>query len=112
VLLTESRNARNEQLLVIPTELLTNREWLPGELLSGLDVKGPAGFRYEIADLFSISAHSDLLHHHTLMRMVPGSLQVSGWLSSSTRIASPFPGSPPMHKWNGTINITGRGVCV
>jgi len=33
--LTESRNARSEQLLVMPTELLTNGEWLPGKLLSG-----------------------------------------------------------------------------
>jgi len=33
--LTESRNTRSEQLLVMPTESLTNREWLPGELLSG-----------------------------------------------------------------------------
>ena len=28
VRLTESRNARSEQLLVVPTELLTNRVWL------------------------------------------------------------------------------------
>jgi len=33
--LTESRNVRCEQLLVVPTELLTNRQWLLGELLSG-----------------------------------------------------------------------------
>jgi len=33
--LTKSGNARREQLLVMPTELLTKREWLPGELLSG-----------------------------------------------------------------------------
>jgi len=33
--LTESGNARSEQLLMKPTELLTNRELLPGELLSG-----------------------------------------------------------------------------
>ena len=33
--LTESGNARTEQLLVVPTESLTNREWLPGELLNG-----------------------------------------------------------------------------
>ena len=32
---TESENARSEQLLVMPTESLTNREWLPGELLGG-----------------------------------------------------------------------------
>jgi len=34
---TESGNARSQQLLMMPTELLTNREWLPGELLSGLE---------------------------------------------------------------------------
>ena len=33
--LAESGNARSEQLLMVPTESLTNREWLPGELLSG-----------------------------------------------------------------------------
>jgi len=33
--LTKSGNTRSEQLLVVPTESLTNREWLPGELLSG-----------------------------------------------------------------------------
>jgi len=33
--LTESKNARSEQLLMVPTELLTNREWLLGERLSG-----------------------------------------------------------------------------
>ena len=43
--LAESGNARSEQLLVMPTELLTNRKWLPGELWSGLV------FRYEISDL-------------------------------------------------------------
>ena len=47
--LTESRNARSEQLLVVHTESLTNREWLPGELLSGLEL-----FRYEISDLFPL----------------------------------------------------------
>ena len=35
--LTKSGNARGEQLLVMPTELLTNREWLPTELLSELE---------------------------------------------------------------------------
>jgi len=36
--LTESGDARSKQLLVMPTELLlTNRERLPGELLSGLE---------------------------------------------------------------------------
>jgi len=35
-LLRDSGNARSEQLLMMPTELLTNREWLPGEVLNGL----------------------------------------------------------------------------
>ena len=42
--LIENGNVRREQLLVMPTESLTNREWLPGELLSGLNVEGLAGF--------------------------------------------------------------------
>jgi len=33
--LTESGNTRSEQLLVMLAELLTNREWLPGEFLCG-----------------------------------------------------------------------------
>jgi len=33
--LNESGNARSEQLLMVLTESLTNREWLPRELLSG-----------------------------------------------------------------------------
>jgi len=34
--LTKSGDDRSEQLLVMPTEsLLTNGEWLPGELLGG-----------------------------------------------------------------------------
>ena len=41
--LTESRNARTE-LLVVPTESLTNREWLPGELLNGLEHWRPSWF--------------------------------------------------------------------
>ena len=39
--LTESGNARTEQLLVVPTELLTNREWLPGELFNGSERRRP-----------------------------------------------------------------------
>jgi len=42
--LTESGNARSEQLLMVPTESLTNREWLPGELLSGLEHRRPSWF--------------------------------------------------------------------
>jgi len=39
--LTESRNARSEHLLVVPTESLTNREWLLGELYSGSERRRP-----------------------------------------------------------------------
>ena len=39
--LTESRS---EPLLVMPTESLTNREWLPGELLSGSEHRRPSWF--------------------------------------------------------------------
>jgi len=46
--LTESGDTRSEQLLVIPTESLSNREWLPGELLTGSEW---IVFRYEISDL-------------------------------------------------------------
>jgi len=44
--LTKSGNARSKQLLVMPTEPLTNWEWLPGELLSGSQCsKTPVLFR-------------------------------------------------------------------
>jgi len=44
VRLTESRIARSEQLLVVPTEALTNRQWLLGELLSGSERRRPGWF--------------------------------------------------------------------
>ena len=48
VRLTESGNTRSEQLLVVPTESLTNRVWL--EWIRTL--KARLVFRYEISDLF------------------------------------------------------------
>jgi len=48
VRLTESGNARSEQLLVVPTESLTNRVWLVWIRTS----KARLVFRYEISDLF------------------------------------------------------------
>jgi len=42
--LTESGNARSKQLLMVPTESLTNRKWLPGELLGGLEHRRPGWF--------------------------------------------------------------------
>ena len=47
--LTESGNARSKQLLVVPTESLTNRVWLEWIRTS----KARLVFRYEISDLFS-----------------------------------------------------------
>jgi len=48
VRLTDSGNTRSKQILVMPTEPLTNLEWLPGELLSGLECsKFQLDFRYE-----------------------------------------------------------------
>ena len=42
--LTESRNDSSKQLLMMPTESLTNREWLPGEFLSGSERRKPGWF--------------------------------------------------------------------
>jgi len=47
VRLTDSGNARSEQLLVVPTESLTNRVWLEWIRMS----KAQLVFRYEISDL-------------------------------------------------------------
>jgi len=48
--LTESGNARSEQLLVVPTESLTNRVWLEWIRMS----KARLVFRYEISDMLII----------------------------------------------------------
>jgi len=42
--LTESGNARSEQLLTVPTKSLTNRQQLVGELLSGTERRRPSWF--------------------------------------------------------------------
>jgi len=42
--LTKNGNARSDQLLMVPTESLTNREWPPGELLSGSEHQRPSWF--------------------------------------------------------------------
>ena len=45
VRLTKSGIARSKQLLVMPTESLADREWLPGEFLSESErFEGLAGF--------------------------------------------------------------------
>jgi len=49
--LTESRNATRKQLLMMPTEQLTHREWLPGEHLNGSEcLKTQTLFRPEISE--------------------------------------------------------------
>jgi len=56
--LTEGRNAKSEQLLVVPTEL-TNRERLPGELLSGSECQRPSWtLDMKLSDL--LQSHSEL----------------------------------------------------
>ena len=42
----------SKQLLMVPTESLTNREWLPGELLSGFERQRPGWFLD--TDLFTL----------------------------------------------------------
>jgi len=54
--LTESGNASSEQLLVVPTESLTNRVWLEWIRTS----KARLVFRYEISDLFVACIHSSI----------------------------------------------------
>ena len=51
--LTESGNARSEQLLMVLTESLINRIWLEWIRTS----KARLVFRYEISDLFQKSSH-------------------------------------------------------
>jgi len=50
--LTESGDTKSKQLLVVPTESLTNREWCQKSSWVDQNVEGPAGFRYEISHLF------------------------------------------------------------
>jgi len=81
--LTKSGNARSKQLLVMPTELLTNREWLPGELLSGLE--------HQISDLLITEEDGRLAtlsvknsHRHTQVTVITRTL----WLGNSSSINS------------------------
>jgi len=52
VRLTESGNARSEQLLMVPTESLTNRRAAKRALEWIRMLKARLDFRYEISDLF------------------------------------------------------------
>ena len=56
--LTESGNARSEQLLMVPTQALTNREWAMAarRALEWIGMsKARLVFRYEISDLFHMT---------------------------------------------------------
>jgi len=49
---------------MMPSESLTNREWLPEELLSGLECsKARLVLRYEISDLFYESVYPSIYIH-------------------------------------------------
>jgi len=46
--MTESKNGKGKQLLMMSTESLTDWEWLPGELFSGLEcTKAQLGVKYQ-----------------------------------------------------------------
>jgi len=56
VRLTNSRNAKSKQLLMMPIESLTNCKGLPGELFRALECsKAHLVFTYEISDLLQIN---------------------------------------------------------
>ena len=63
--LTESGNAGSKQLLVMPTESLTNREWLPAELLSGSERRRPSWFLDVKYQIILILVKKDLVHDFT-----------------------------------------------
>ena len=54
--LTENGNARSEQLFVVPTGSLSNREWLLKALEWIRTSKAQLVFGYEIPDLFHSSS--------------------------------------------------------
>ena len=87
--LTESGNARSEQLLVMPTEQVTDREWLPGELLSGLECRKPSWFLdmkyqtcFDILHPQRVYLHFDTGNHSSIVSQLPlpgNSNTISGW---------------------------------
>ena len=67
-------NVRSEQLLIIPTELLTNREWLPGELLSGSERPRPGWFldmKYHTCFPSSTHSHAFWMCHLCVCSSLP-----------------------------------------
>ena len=70
--LTESRNARSKQILVMLTELLTDWEWLPGALLSGLECSNVRQvLRYEISDLFLLKGDVPVIELISIRLKIP-----------------------------------------
>jgi len=62
--LTVSGNSRREQLVMVPTKSLTNREWLPGELLSGSVCRRPGWFlemKYQTCLTITFTVHVQML---------------------------------------------------
>ena len=88
--LTESRNGRSEQLLVVPTELLTNREWLAGKLFSGSERQRPGwniGINIRLVSLYTTTAHKHthgahlhaitITHPHTITTTHPHTITIT-----------------------------------
>ena len=71
--LTEGGKARSEQLLVVPTGSLTNREWLPGELLSGSECRRPGWFldmNYQTCFLQKVFCFLFIIYFHLQLFVV------------------------------------------
>jgi len=88
--LTENGNARSEQLIVMSTGSLTNREWLPEES-SWVDwnFEGPYGFKHEISDLFS-PCYTLRLEYRTCLHAGVTVAQERSRTGASTTIATPL----------------------
>ena len=65
--LTKSGNSRSKQLLVSPTEQLTDWEWLSGEPLNGLNVSFFFSYLFSFANSRSTIS---LLHYHVLLVVI------------------------------------------
>ena len=102
VRLTESGNARSKQLLMMPTESLTNREWLTGELLSGLEHWSPGfflGMKYRTCCWSGWSGSLPFTHaliHENFTSYDSFSLPLSShtWLTLTS--SSPYPRRPSL----------------
>jgi len=75
--LAKSGNARSKQLLVMPTESLANREWLPGEFLSGSEHLRPGWFfdiKYQTC--FFLTADSITVKSRYILQRHSGRYQI------------------------------------